>query len=809
MQQKIITGSNNRVIEINLSNGSHQAIDISEEDRRLYLGGKGLGLKLFAERIIPDTDPLTDGNYLVFMMGVFMGTGAPCSGRFTALTKSPLTGILTTCSCGGPFGMALKTSGYDGLLITGKSDHPVYLTIDAEKVGIHPAEKLWGLDTQQTQEALGADKKKGMLVIGPAGENKVLFANAASGHRFLGRGGFGAVMGAKRLKAIVATGGQAKIVPRHPGKFKKAKKLANSFIKRNAMTGTAYRSYGTASHVSWCNSGGILPIRNFRDGSHEKAGAVSGEAMITRYNARYKTCTPCTILCGHARRRKNGSEQMIPEYETVGLLGTNLGIFDPNRLFEFNDICNQMGMDTISAGGVLAWVMEAGERGMVETALKFGQPEGITEALEDMAYRKGFGDEMANGTRHLGRTYRGEDFAMHVKGLELPAYDPRGCFGQGLAYAVANRGGCHLSAATFALESALGLLNPHTTRAKAHFVTFFENLYAAVNSLVTCQFSTYAYVLEPPLVKYTPKIMLRQVMTYLPRLACLLMDVRLFSRLFSSITGIRLSQRKLLEAGSRIHTLERLLNHREGISRKDDTLPQRMLAEGRTCDPQRRTVPLAQMLESYYRLRGYSVSGVPTADQLHKLSIDILKNASPSTAENEPQLIVPRANVLKKYYLMVMMWFMGRAIEAAAKMDTAIKAEFDRLPAGFSFCLMAQPDGPALTMRKDEKGHPRYYRGCHHGQQRMDLKISITSLEAAFVLFTFRESTITAATRSRLVVDGDISAGCAVIRIFDSIETYLLPKLLVRLAVRRYPKIGFLHKIWRRGVIYLRTLTSA
>jgi aldehyde:ferredoxin oxidoreductase len=805
MQQKIITGSNNRVIEINLSDGSHQIIDISEKERGLYLGGKGLGLKLLAERIVPDTDPLSAGNYLVFMMGVFMGTGAPCSGRFSALTKSPLTGILTACSCGGPFGMALKTAGYDGLLITGKSDHPVYLSIDAHSVNIHPADPLWGLDTRQTQETLGTGKKSGMLVIGPAGENKVLFANATSGHRFLGRGGLGAVMGAKRLKAVVATGYNVKIAPKHPKKFAVAKKLANTFIKRNAMTGKAYRTYGTASHVRWCNSEGILPVHNFREGSDERAKALSGESMITRYNARHKTCSPCSILCGHARMRKDGRKQMIPEYETVGLLGTNLGIFDPDRLSAFNDVCNRMGMDTISAGGVLAWVMEAGERGMVKTALKFGQPEGIAEALEDMAYRKGFGDEMANGTRHLGRTYHGEEFAIQVKGLELPAYDPRGAFGQGLAYAVANRGGCHLSAATFALEVALGLLNPHTTKAKAHFVTFFENLYAAVNSLVTCQFSTYAYVLEPWLVKYTPKILLRQVMTYLPRLACALMDVRLFSRLYSSITGIHLSQRQLLEAGARIHTLERLLNHHEGISRKDDTLPKRILTQGRTCDPQRRKVPLAPMLESYYRLRGYSVSGVPTVEKLNQLRIRVSKRLSPGNGDKELQLTVPRANVFKKYYLMVMMWFIGRAIEAAGKMDTPIKAEFDRLPAGFSFCLMVQPDGPALTICKDEKDRPRYYSGYHHGQG-MDLKISITSLEAAFVLFSFRESTIMSATRSRLVVDGDLSAGCAVIRIFDCAETYLLPKRLARLAVRRYPKINFFNKIWCRGAIYLRSL---
>lgn len=807
MRQQIITGSNNKVIEVNLSDGSSQVIDISEEDRRLYLGGKGLGLKLLSERLTPGTDPLDAENYLVFIMGVFMGTGAPCSGRFAALTKSPLTGILCSCSCGGPFGMSLKTAGYDGLLITGKSDHPVYLTIDAKSVSIRPADNIWGLDTQRAQEKLGDSKKKGMLVIGPAGESGVSFANVASGHRFLGRGGLGAVMGAKKLKAVVAKGGDVKIIPKLPEKFDKAKKRANNYINRNHITGKAYRLYGTASHVGWCNSEGILPVRNFRDGFHEKAGGVSGKAMIARHTARHKTCTPCSILCGHSATYPDGSEQMIPEYETVGLLGTNLGIFDPDRISAFNDICNQLGMDTISAGSVLAWVMEAGERGIVTTDLKFGQPEGIPEALEDIAYRVGFGDEMAKGTRHLGKKYRGEHFAMQVKGLELAAYDPRGCFGQGLGYAVANRGGCHLSAGTFALESALGLLNPFTATGKADFVAFFEDLYAALNSLGTCQFTTYAYVLEPPLVKYTPKILLRQIMTYLPRISCALMDVRLFPQLYSSITGIRLSQRKFLKAGARIHTLERLLNNREGISRKDDTLPARLLVEGRTCDPQRRRVPLAPLLESYYRLRGYSVSGVPTVEQLHRLRIGVPKNFSPMNADNKQQLAVPRANMIKKYYLMTIMWFMGRAIEAAAKMDTPIKSEFDRLPAGFSFCLMVQPDGPAMTIRKDEKDRPRYYKGFHHGQQ-IDLKISITSLEAAFALFSFQESTITSATRSRLVVDGDISAGCAVIRIFDLIETYLLPKLLVRLAVRRFPKIGLFNRIRRRGSIYLRTLTG-
>lgn len=807
MSTHTIIGSSNKVLEIDLSNRSSRLLNISDTDRSLYLGGKGLGLKLLSERLAPNVDPLGANNWMALMMGVFMGTGAPCSGRFAALTKSPLTGLLMSSSCGGPFGMAFKTAGYDGLLITGRSEKPVYLTIKADGVRFDAADELWGHDTQQTQTALKGNSKRGILAIGPAGENRVSFANVASGHRFLGRGGLGAVMGAKNLKAVVAVGGVAKIVPKKPAKFARAKRRANAYIRRNRMTGDAYRSFGTASHVNWCNSGGLLPVHNFRHGSHKKAIAVSGEEMIARYQGRHRTCSPCSILCGHAGTDSDGHQRKIPEYETVGLLGPNLGIFDPDVISRFNDKCDAMGMDTITAGGVLGWVMEADERGLLSTGLKFGQAEGIAEALDAIAHRKGFGDEMAEGTRYLSRKYGGESFAIQVKGLELAAYDPRGSFGQGLAYAVANRGGCHLSAATFALEVALGLLNPHSTLAKAQFVVFFENLYAAVNSLHTCQFTTYAYVLEPPLVKYTPKIMLRQVMTYLPRLALALMDVRLFPRLFNAITGIRLSQRDLLLAGARIHTLERLLNNREGVSRKDDTLPDRFLTDGRTCDPDQRTVPLAPMLSEYYRLRDYSPAGVPTSDRLKRLGIRIPAGIYPPSRSKKWQLIVPGANPFKKYYLAVLMWFVGRAIQAGARVDPAIQKEFGALPARFTFSLEVQPNGPRLVVTKDDQGRPRYLFGRRHTPQ-IDLQIKIKSLEAAFVLFTFRESTVTAIARDRLIVDGDIAAGCTVIRILDQVEAYLLPKLIASLAIRRYPRWPFFMKIWRRGKIYLGTVAG-
>ncbi len=478
------------------------------------------------------------------------------------------------------------------------------------------------LDTHETQQRLNPGKMDGALAIGPAGENKVLFANVASGHRFLGRGGMGAVMGAKNLKAIVAYGGTYKIQPHDPDGFKAVARRAGKQVDANHFTGHAYRQFGTPANVNLCNQGGILPVSNFREGSHHRAGEVSGETMQKKYNTRPSTCLPCRILCGRKGTYPDGSVRQIPEYETTSLLGPNIGIFDTDQISEWNDLCGAMGLDTISTGATLAWAMEAGERNLLKTDLSFGSPAGVTEMIQAIAHRQGQGDELAQGTLRLSTKYGGADFAIQVKGLDMAGYDPRGAWGQGLSYAVANRGACHLSATTFALEVFMGFLNPYTTRAKAHFVKFFENLFAAVNSLHVCQFTAFAYVLEEPIVKYTPKWMLRFNMQYLPQVAQKLILIPTLTGLFNSVTGLKLSQAEFLQAGERIHTLERLMNTREGISRKDDTLPARFLREGRACDPMKRTVPLETMLDDYYRLRGFDDRGIPTAQTLSRLGLN-------------------------------------------------------------------------------------------------------------------------------------------------------------------------------------------
>lgn len=614
-----IKGTSNKVLEVDLTREKVTVYNVTNRERQLFLGAKGLGLKLLFDRLKPGCDPLGPDNIIAFMPGILMGTGAPCSGRFEAITKSPLTGIMGSSSCGGPFGMALKSAGWDGVLVSGKAEKPIYLHIDKNGVEFRDASRYWGMEIPAVQEAMD-DKKAGSLIIGPAGENLVHFANIASGHRFLGRGGLGAVMGSKKLKAILALGGEYRIMPHDPEKFKKVKKRAHGYIEKNKMTSSAYRNYGTNANVRPNLKGNILPVHNFQDGWHEKGEQLAGEIMADNHKTTHHTCKPCTIRCGH--QGTFGGEQMaVPEYETVGLMGSNLGIFDPVQVARWNRICGRLGLDTVSTGGTLAWVMEAAQQGLVESDLRFGSAEGISETLEDIAYMRGFGAEMALGSRFLSRKYGGQDFAIQIKGLEMAAYDPRGSFGHGLAYAVANRGACHLSSYLVAQEVYFKLLKPELIYGKARWVKFFEDLTCCINALQACQFTMYAYLMESPLTKYTLDPILAMLMQYLPQVAIPLVDFSIYNGLWNSVTGITLPRSRFLKAGERIHVLERYMNTREGITGKDDVLPGRMLKEGRISDPTQKTVPLNKMLAQYYKIRGFDKDGIPTEKLLKELEI--------------------------------------------------------------------------------------------------------------------------------------------------------------------------------------------
>jgi len=613
-----IIGMSRKVLEVDLTTSSFSVYAVPDADIKMYLGGKGLGLKLIYDRITPGIDPLGEENIIAFMTGALLGTGAPCSSRFSAVTKTPLTGIMATSSCGGRFGENLKTAGWDGILIKGKSKNPVYLLVSSNGVEFKDAKDLWGKDAMRVQEMLG--KKEGMIAIGQAGENLVRVSNIVSGHRYLGRAGMGAVMGSKNLKAILAVGNAYKIVPKEKEAFDELKKRALKYINASPFTGDGYRNYGTASHLDYCNTHGTLSVNNFTKGMHKDAHKISGKEMKANHDTKHHTCRNCAILCGK-KGTFDGKNRVVPEYETVSLLGANIGIFDPVKIAEWNELCGKYGMDTISVGNIIAWVMEATEKGLVKSNLKFGNPDGVDKIIADMALSKGLGKDMALGVKSLSEKYGGKEFAIQVKGLEWSAYDPRGAFGQGLSYAVANRGACHLSATLAFMENIAGLLNPQTVRAKADFVKFFEDLFNSINSISICIFTSTSFTLEVPLSKYTPNLMLHFLMQYLSKIAIQMMDISIYPKLWSSATGIKLTNAEFLRAGARIHILERYMNTREGISRKDDTLPERFLKEGRECDPKKTTVPLDKMLDKYYKIRGYDKNGIPTPKTMQKLNI--------------------------------------------------------------------------------------------------------------------------------------------------------------------------------------------
>ncbi|RLC05452.1 MAG: aldehyde ferredoxin oxidoreductase [Deltaproteobacteria bacterium] len=616
---KRIIGTSNKILEIDLNTKIQTIYEVTDHERRLFLGAKGLGLKLLFDRMTPGTDPLGPDNIIAFMPGVLMGTGGPCSGRFEAVSKSPLTGIMITSSCGGPFGFSLKTAGWDGLIVKGKADDPIFLDITDKGVTFEDAAHLWGKNIPDTQAVLD-DKKAKSVVIGPAGENLVRYANMASGHRFLGRGGMGAIMGSKNLKAIRAHGGVFTIKPQNAELFKKTKARGMAYINQNKMTSEKYRNYGTAANVRPCIEAGILPVKNFQEGTHELADMVSGEVMAQKYATTHYSCKPCTIRCGHKGTFKKG-QMPAPEFETIGLLGTSLGIFDLDTIANFNQICGKFGLDTISTGGTLAWVMEATAKGMVQSDLKFGSPHGIEQAIFDIAHMKGFGAQMAMGSKSLSQEYGGRDFAIHVKGLEMAAYDPRGSFGQGLSYAVANRGGCHLSAYMVALEIYFKLLKPDSNFGKARWVKFFEDLTCCINSLQTCQFTMFAFLLEPPLSRYTPDFILRPLIQYLPTVAIPLIDFSIYTDLWQSVTGIPVSNYEFIKAGERIHVLERLMNTREGINCHDDVLPGRLMSHGRKSDTLNKEIELDKMISQYYTLRGFDIDGIPLKKTIEDLEL--------------------------------------------------------------------------------------------------------------------------------------------------------------------------------------------
>jgi len=624
-----------KYLDVDLSSGGIGEVPLSAEEALPFIGGKGVAA-LLLHRLLPrGADPLSLENVVVINTGPLTATGTPGSSRFNLSTKSPLTGLIATSNCGGRFGLYLKRAGYDGLIIRGKAPGPVWLDIGEEGAALKDASGLWGKGALEVQRELAG--KQGSMAIGPAGENLVRFACVMSGERALARCGVGAVLGSKNLKGATARGNRKAPVSDEAalGEVKKAWAEA---LRSHPVTGTMLSDYGTSVLLNRTNAVSLLPTRNFTRGAFDAADEISGESL-EELVVTHDGCYACPVRCGRVVENPCGDGRVKgPEYETLAMLGSNLENPSLPHIIEWNYLCDELGMDTISAGAVLGTAMELAARGSLECDLRFGETSGVARTLEDMAYRRGLGDLLAEGALRLAEERGAPEIAPHCKGLELPGYHPRSAFGHALGYATANRGGCHLNGGYLAFFEGAGntLLDPHEWRGKASMTVLMQNLLEAVSSSGGCSFS--AFIIFPssltrllvdasipfPVTRllthiirslraldYLPKRLLafRLPASYLPFLSAL-----------EAVTGERFSLGRFLEAGERVFNLERLFNLREGMDpRAADTLPGRMTGEEKTAEGQ--DVPLERMLPAYYRARGWDANGRPKPKTLKRLGL--------------------------------------------------------------------------------------------------------------------------------------------------------------------------------------------
>jgi len=565
-------GWNGKILNVNLTTGTSRVEEIPRQLLEEYLGGRGLGVRLMREGYL--LDPLDPAMPLIFSVGPLCGTPAPASARISVVSRSPLTGTIYDCSAGGTFALHLKAAGFDALFITGKSPRPVTLTVTPDKIEILSAGPLWGGDIPSTVAAL---KDRGSVAaIGPAGENGVLFANISMGEgNSLGRGGLGAVMGSKNLKAVTVDGDRKTGIAA-PALFEKARQDIMRLFKASPVIfgPLGISEYGTPVLVDLMAQRRMAPTQNFRKTYFEHSANYSATTIKDTYNPKKAGCGDCPIQC----IKISEAGRALPEYETLSGFGALNNIDALHVIVAANDLCNDLGMDSISAAGTLsAW----GEiRGAFPTAAE------LPGLLNDIAHRRGDGKLLSLGSRRLAEKLGQAELSMSVKSLELPAYDPRGAYGMALSYGTSNRGGCHLSAYPVSHEI---LRKPVPTdrfsfSGKARIISIAEETNAAVDSLAACQFALFGASLEE------------------------------YAELLGGVTGVAYSPQHLSEIGRRIVLTERFYNCANGFSRDDDMLPERFFREPGSSGDGIDIHPLdrarfEEELDKYYRIRGLNRNG--------------------------------------------------------------------------------------------------------------------------------------------------------------------------------------------------------
>jgi len=624
-----------KVMMVDLSTETVSEYPWCDEQRELYLGGKIMAARILCDHLTGKETAFSEENWVIISTGPLTGTGAPSSARFNISALSPQTGILASSNCGGSFGFHLKKAGYDALILKGKCSSRKWLEITDDQFIFHDAGELWGTKSGECQEALAkliGKRKFGKLCIGPAGENLVKYAGIISDERAAGRTGMGAVLGWKNLKAITAAG--TKTIPVYD-KEKTAQwcKKWFAYLQKHPLTGNQLPKVGTAGLVSSMQMRGLLSTKNYSAGQYDHFEDVSGERLAEEFNITNKGCLTCPIRCARTVMVQ-GKAVKGPELETLGLLGGNICNNDLQKILDWNYELDELGMDTISTANTIAWAMEANEAGLWENGLKFGSVEELSALFEDIAHRRGIGDELAEGSKRLSEKYGGKEFAMHSKGLELAAYEPRRAVGQGLGYAVSNRGGCHLNGGYLVILEGLGLnVDAQTPKSKADFTMLFQNLMETISASGQCLFTSYAFF--PGFLLTKPNGVVTQVVnkaaTHVggavrlinkcPRVAALHLPVFHHTKMIKLATGMYMDFGKYIQIGERGYTMERHINSKFGVSSANDKLPKRLTDVPQDPNNPKTRIPLETMKKTYYAARGWDKNGIPKESTLRRLKI--------------------------------------------------------------------------------------------------------------------------------------------------------------------------------------------
>ncbi len=603
-----------KVLKINLTTQTVEDYPFSDRERELFIGGKMMAAKILGDHLTGQEKPFSEKNLLVITTGPMTGAGAPSASRFNISTLSPQTGYITSSNCGGNFGYFLKKAGLDALILQGRCETPTWIDIQNEKVIFHQADDIWGMSTSAVQTALdekmrqknGRLRKNGKICIGPAGENLVLYASIVSNDRVSGRGGTGALMGWMRLKAVCA-GGNKDVPVRDPEQMLAHSKKWFAYLRKHPLTGEQLPKFGTAGLVSAMQMRQILATKNYTYGQYDDFEKISGEELAAKYNIVNKGCLSCPIRCSRTVE-VNGKVVKGPELETLVLLGSGIVNNDLPSILQWNYELDELGMDTITCANTISYAMEANEKGLWNNGLHFSKTEDLSKIFEDIAYRRGLGDELAQGSKRLSEKYGGQDFAMHVKGMELAAYEPRKSVGLGLGYATSNRGGCHLNGGYLVILEGLGLaVNPTTYHAKADLTMMFQDLMEMISATGQCLFTSYAFFPAPlmkhPNAWYTRLVnkiipycgaSVRLINKY-PELLKLHLPVFHHTKGFEYVTGMDMPFGKYLRCGERGYNLEREINRRFGVNANKDALPKRLTAALQDPNDPSSKVPLKKL----------------------------------------------------------------------------------------------------------------------------------------------------------------------------------------------------------------------